>query len=256
MAQEAYKSEDYTPLLQNEPDVELKPTISRDRYSRVKNVIIVIQFIVIASMLLLASTTSQCKKSSPLLYSPVNHLLEEKIVTFRNAIGNDTTKYMGDPSPELDKAWDDLYGFGINKISKDDADQLPVKTVRIPSDPDHYVVALDVYHQLHCLNLIRKAFYWDYYHKLHPGPVINSSISEEEHVPHCIEHLRQSIVCASDVSAIVWYWDVEKNKTISRPAVPHTCKNFDKISEWANQPENRIYWNEFDLYVKPPSDDE
>uniref|UniRef100_A0A0W0FDA5 Tat pathway signal sequence n=1 Tax=Moniliophthora roreri TaxID=221103 RepID=A0A0W0FDA5_MONRR len=245
-SQEAYKSEDYAPLLQNEPDVDLEPRIPRDRYSRIKDIVIVIQFIVIASTLLLVSTTSKYK-SDPLLYSPVNHLLEEKVITFHSGVGNDTTKYMGEPSPELDKAWDDLYGFGINKISKHDADQLPVKTVRIPSDPDHYVVALDVYHQLHCLNLIRKAFHSDYYHKLHAGHVVHPRLSEEEHITHCIEHLRQSIICASDVSTIVWHWNSEKNMTIGRSGVPHTCKNFDKISEWANQPENRFYWRDFDL---------
>lgn len=32
-----------------------------------------------------------------------------------------------------------------------DAVQLANRTVPLPGDPDHYVVILDVFHQLHCL---------------------------------------------------------------------------------------------------------
>lgn len=80
--------------------------------------------------------------------------------------------YRQNPSPEVDRAWDDiakieLFGVdadAIRKLGKD-----PSKAVRIPqewvkTDEPQYLVELDVQHQLHCLNEIRRYAYWDYYY--------------------------------------------------------------------------------------------
>ncbi|KAK7019771.1 hypothetical protein VNI00_017937 [Paramarasmius palmivorus] len=215
-------------------------------------IIMAVQSFVIVVLIVLVFRLAN--KHTPLLYSPVNHLLEDKVVHFHAAVGNDTTIYMEDPSPEVDKAWEALYNNGASRISKHDADQLPLQTVRIPGDPDHYVVALDVFHQLHCLNIMRKVLHRDYYRQLHAhaGHMTETQEDENMHVSHCVEHLRQSIICASDVSTIVWQWNPEKNRTMGRSGVPHTCRNFEKISEWAAQPENRLRFEDFDLHVKPP----
>ncbi|KAK7047091.1 hypothetical protein VNI00_006755 [Paramarasmius palmivorus] len=261
MARKLPDSDGYAPLLQDETDIELKPAKSvqqsRNSGCRIKNAIIVVQSIVILVLILVTMSSYSWRKSGPLLYSPVNHLLEERVVKFHSAIGNDTTIYMGEPSPEVDEAWDELYGFGVNKISKHEADQLPLKTVRIPNDPSHYIVELDVFHQLHCLNIIRKALHRDYYQQLHVhnGHTMESKQDEDEHIAHCIDHLRQSIMCASDVSTIVWQWIPERNRTMGRSGVPHTCRDFEKISEWAGRPENQIRFADFDFDVKPPEDD-
>jgi Mycotoxin biosynthesis protein UstYa len=52
---------------------------------------------------------------------------------------------------------------GINRIDGAMAAQLPNRTTRIPGDDDGYVVGLDVLHQLHCLNILRKSLYPDRY---------------------------------------------------------------------------------------------
>ncbi|KAI8194175.1 hypothetical protein KHU50_011959 [Colletotrichum sp. SAR 10_65] len=75
------------------------------------------------------------------------------------------------PSEEVDKAWDDMArieyfgvsGDALRKMGKD-----PKISVSIPEDwgvgPDKYLVEIDMQHQLHCLNAIRKYAYWDYYY--------------------------------------------------------------------------------------------
>ena len=40
---------------------------------------------------------------------------------------------------------------GISRIPKSQAEMLPNATEAIPGDEEHYVVELDVFHQLHCL---------------------------------------------------------------------------------------------------------
>lgn len=40
---------------------------------------------------------------------------------------------------------------GVSRVPKAIADRLVNSTYRIPGDEQHYVVQLDVFHQLHCL---------------------------------------------------------------------------------------------------------
>ncbi|KIM75131.1 hypothetical protein PILCRDRAFT_38305, partial [Piloderma croceum F 1598] len=81
--------------------------------------------------------------------APAHDVLEYEIKKFPRA--RYISKYHGPPSDQVDQAWEDLYSFGISKIPKSQAALLPNRTVAIPGDEGNYVVALDVFHQLHCL---------------------------------------------------------------------------------------------------------
>ncbi len=51
---------------------------------------------------------------------------------------------------------------GITAIPADDAAKLQTETLQIPGSRD-YLVQLGVFHQLHCLNALRKALYPERY---------------------------------------------------------------------------------------------
>ena len=53
------------------------------------------------------------------------------------------------------------------------------------------------------------------------------------HVSHCIESLRQSLMCASDISIIVWQWNEVVLKAQPHGGIVHTCRDFDRLREWA-----------------------
>jgi hypothetical protein len=84
------------------------------------------------------------------------------------------------PSPEVDAAWDRITDIGMYPISREDI-------VKIQKNPDisiippefwgmgndehgepNYFMEIDVFHQLHCLNALRKGlihnydYYWGY----------------------------------------------------------------------------------------------
>jgi hypothetical protein len=52
---------------------------------------------------------------------------------------------------------------GVSAISSAEAAKLPNRTSAIPSRPNEFVVELDVFHQIHCLNALRKTFYPERY---------------------------------------------------------------------------------------------
>lgn len=55
------------------------------------------------------------------------------------------------------------------------------------------------------------------------------------HMQHCISSLRQSIMCSSDITPIVWQWSQKSQAAKERSDVVHTCRDFDAIKEWARE---------------------
>ncbi|KAJ6551767.1 hypothetical protein B0H19DRAFT_1264401 [Mycena capillaripes] len=171
------------------------------------------------------------KNSWPaLVYSPAQDAVEYGVTTY--AIGGDKRFHIP-PSPALDKAWNDLYNFGISQIPKSQAALLPNKTHPIPGDEANYIVELDVFHNLHCLNMIRKGLHSDYY----------ADAMEIDHLDHCIDWIRQALMCAGDTSVVVWQWDPKQNKTTFQGDVAHTCRNFDKLRDWGKSHMIRTHYD-------------
>ncbi|KAJ6604236.1 hypothetical protein DFH09DRAFT_1122035 [Mycena vulgaris] len=163
------------------------------------------------------------------LYSPAQDVLEYKTVKFHSGFGSDLPIYDQQPSDEVDKAWAALYEFAYSKIPRNQAIRLANKTYPILGDkPTTYMLALDVFHELHCLDEIRKAMYPDYYPGLKTG--VGSS-----HMHHCLSSLRQSIMCTSDISTIVWQWSEKSQAAKERSDILHTCRDFSKLQAWGKE---------------------
>ncbi|KAJ0109998.1 uncharacterized protein J7T55_014800 [Diaporthe amygdali] len=173
------------------------------------------------------------------IYSPANEAVEYvQAKHFRAALFN-LTEYMGYPTADgrTDQLWSNLYNFGISKISKEEAAKLHTPTLAIPGTED-YLIELDVWHELHCLNDIRKVFYPEVYGGLEevtwPNGTINRDTDAFRHWDHCIDSLRQTIMCHADVAPIPFHVNVPDKKGIfPRLATTHTCRNFDRIQQWA-----------------------
>lgn len=129
--------------------------------------------------------------------------------------------------------------------------QLLNRTTRIPGDDNGYVIGLDVFHQLHCLNHLRKILYPDRYRIFDNLTGVNLTLaidhtgllldvqnapfdgSPNGFVEHCVDSIRQSLMCSVDISTIYWQWDTARQKTIANAQTTHICKNFEKIQAWA-----------------------
>ncbi|KAF9486940.1 hypothetical protein BDN71DRAFT_770718 [Pleurotus eryngii] len=162
------------------------------------------------------------------LYSPANEAVSYQHRKFFNGFGRNISPFQVPPSKELDELWEDLHNFRISRIPKSQAKLLPNVMEAIPGDEEHYAVELNVFHELHCLNRIRKTIYSEHY------PDMRISLPGKEiHMSHCLDSIRQSLVCSSDVSLIVWKWDEEAGQSFPRGNVVHRCRDLDRIKEWA-----------------------
>ncbi|KAI1170941.1 hypothetical protein F4777DRAFT_594477 [Nemania sp. FL0916] len=142
-------------------------------------------------------------------------------------------QYAGEASPEIDKAWDDLLSAVDLKLDMNDlhgAERASVHT----ADGKGVLISLDVYHSLHCLDLVRRAIDFRYYYPTGQVPYFYRS-----HVDHCVDYLRQALQCQSDLSPLTYAQSEHKNITIPVFGTPHTCRNFTKVHEWAMERRNQ-----------------
>jgi hypothetical protein len=160
--------------------------------------------------------------------------------------------YFGHPSPEIDAAWADLLRFEYPAVTSEEIEMntglLFTKDDRHPLTGDFHA-ALDVFHNLHCLNAVRKELDKDYYGTHHHGQIEGRTTSDHvhnqpqdalesaqrDHIDHCMNHIRQSLQCRPDLSpaAMHVFTDPEGSKYFLGNAKQHSCYDWDSIMAWA-----------------------
>ncbi|OAQ76796.1 hypothetical protein VFPFJ_10578 [Purpureocillium lilacinum] len=170
------------------------------------------------------------------LYSPANHLVEYNTLKFNRSRGDDKTPFQGWPTDEIDQTWADAYVPGIlSTVDGHTASQLPEQTERLPlrGRENEYVVTLDAFHQMHCLDVVRMALYRDRYDKHFYYPNGTVDYCKWLHVDHCLDQVRQALMCQADVSVVYYAWSNITQGMRPRVDNLHTCRNWTKILEWA-----------------------
>ncbi|KAI9146892.1 Cyclochlorotine biosynthesis protein O [Paramyrothecium foliicola] len=119
--------------------------------------------------------------------------------------------YMGQPNAQVDKLWYDLSelrNFGVDRQTLE-AMNRSKGAVEFLKDGEHtglYETGLEAFHQLHCLNYIRMYSYMDYYEKIDFDMVAESAEKRQEHKDHCVEVLRQRLMCNPDLNIYSYHW--------------------------------------------------
>lgn len=96
-------------------------------------------------------------------------------------------------------------------------------------------------------NFLRKALYLEYYPEqntstlqVHTGNSGLWAFPSRLHgltavySEHCIDSLRQSFMCTSDMTIIREYWSEKDKHLLANFNNVHTCRDFDAIREWSN----------------------
>ncbi|KAK0755807.1 hypothetical protein N5P37_011681 [Trichoderma harzianum] len=94
-----------------------------------------------------------------------------------------------------------------------------------------YMAGIDMFHALHCLNRLRQSFWPEYYPpSTHPNTIIHQGFAC--HLEHCIDHIRQMLMCSGDMTLIPTEWTDYLERNYVNSDVPHTCRNFAKLRDW------------------------
>ncbi|KIX93903.1 uncharacterized protein Z520_10240 [Fonsecaea multimorphosa CBS 102226] len=140
-------------------------------------------------------------------------------------------QYVGEPSPDIDRNWADLLYAPEVGLYGEDAAQLVGKTYQMP-ESGAYRSALDVFHTLHCVNEVRKEldnWYYDFSTHREPPNV------RRMHIDHCLDYLRQSIMCSADMTPATLFWSDANQRVYNSFTNLHTCRNLDLLHAWSKE---------------------
>ncbi|KAK1755396.1 hypothetical protein QBC47DRAFT_188879, partial [Echria macrotheca] len=151
-------------------------------------------------------------------------LLEFKNNTLYRPVTN--PPYVGPPSPEIDAAWKELMGPVTVFLSDDEVDLFPDHQLRFYPEYGLHKAFVTVFHDLHCVNLLRKALSLEYYPEL-------QGYTLPIHLEHCLDSLRLSIMCTGDMTFMPLetseWGDWEKPIT---PTV-YSCRDYKALRTWS-----------------------
>jgi len=168
--------------------------------------------------------------------------------------------YRQKASPEVDEAWEAL---GINYrsvlIPQELAPKVGLDSEKVQINPKYgggFPANVEGLHHLHCLNLLRQGLYYniEYYRKLGTGAFVNEEPIVQRHISHCLDIIRQQLMCQVDVGVLgqVWW----KSDTSDAPQAfvdfntKHVCRNYDEIRQWAE--DRQLPETVPDDYLAPP----
>ncbi|KAJ5689013.1 hypothetical protein N7462_003405 [Penicillium macrosclerotiorum] len=170
-------------------------------------------------------------------YSPALNQIDAgyRIVRFNSTVGS-PTPFGGTPRPEIDNAWAAVDQVRVRGISQEELIRIggSVDDVRLPDDLGGGYMASDMYtHELHCLNFLRKATYPEYYNQSHGFTDLPHVV--RLHLDHCIELIRQFVVCQGDVGLYTFQWLEHYPTPYPKFSTWHQCRNTDSIETWITQ---------------------
>jgi hypothetical protein len=145
------------------------------------------------------------------------------------------------PDRKVDEAWISLDTIRTFPLTAEDVMKLgkdPTITVKYPEEyglgPDAYVGQLDVFHQLHCLNLLRELAWAEYGRNETHGKKPFSDL-HWLHVSHCTDLLLQNIQCTGNMDVLTFNWLEGELWPWPNFYVNHQCRDFDAIVKWQDE---------------------
>ncbi|KXH48924.1 hypothetical protein CSIM01_08583 [Colletotrichum simmondsii] len=139
------------------------------------------------------------------------------------------------PNPESIEAWNRLLPIGRGWVTVKNETALPDLPGLNQSLPEHRAYP-SVFHQLHCLYSTMDAYY-ELIDRLNKNEGAKRELPTDpgwnsEHLNHCWDYLRQTIMCNADVTL---EWRKYNEQVGTGWGYQHECKDWDAIITWAEK---------------------
>lgn len=103
--------------------------------------------------------------------------------------------------------------------------------VKLP-DGSGYLGTLNVDHALHCLQQVHRFMYRDYYIPDMSEAEVKAMLG---HVEHCLECIREYIVCKAEISLVTLIWATEQSTPLENWTFSHVCQKWDALEDRAKE---------------------
>lgn len=145
------------------------------------------------------------------------------------------------PDPSVDAAWESIDNIRTFTITADEVRKLgkdPELVAKFPEEyglgPEAYVAELDIFHQIHCLNLLRNLAWAEYDRSEDHGKKPYSEL-HYVHVAHCTDMLMQNIMCQGSLDVLTFNWMETQDWPFPDFFVNRQCRDFDAIVKWQDE---------------------
>lgn len=140
--------------------------------------------------------------------------------------------YVGQPTTEVEAAWHLLLAPASLRVSEEElqsSDPFGPSTQASVALPNGGRLAwLGVYHELHCVKMLYQA---NYRHQLHPNLTELELRDLQVHADHCIDQLREAVMCHGDVRSLTTFtWKEGYSRPLLSPERPvHRCMDWGML---------------------------
>lgn len=146
--------------------------------------------------------------------------------------------FLQEPSEKTDAAWERLIAENSFAIKESDIVAMrkdPSVAVKLPRKYDidgeqAYMAKASIFHDIHCLDYIRKTAYQEYYF---PNGTDDVPF-HDYHLAHCTMILLEHLTCAGDPSFHVYQWMDEFDEPVTDTNVWRKCWDFETVLEEHN----------------------
>lgn len=164
--------------------------------------------------------------NTPVVYTPASDVGEVEAKTLHTHLF-EANAFKGKPGPSIDAAWENLFTNAYIRLSSEELQRLGRTSTPILDGSGDFLGALDMYHQLHCINYIYQFAHPEYY------KVNETNISTADHVDHCIDMLRQVTMCRADTAIMTFSYQPQQPIAWPDFNMQHECRNWDAVNAWA-----------------------
>ncbi|KAE8446179.1 hypothetical protein EG329_012404 [Mollisiaceae sp. DMI_Dod_QoI] len=142
------------------------------------------------------------------------------------------------PNPEADAWWDELELLRtipitrkeVLKLGKDPEIVAKFEDAYWGLGDDAYMAQVDVFHQMHCLNQLRKLIYPTYYN--YSANTVHHADLWFVHLNHCVDVLAQNLMCTGNTDLYTLNWMETQGYPFPDFNINHQCRDFDALVEW------------------------
>ncbi|KAH7069969.1 hypothetical protein BKA63DRAFT_92591 [Paraphoma chrysanthemicola] len=133
--------------------------------------------------------------------------------------------WSGLPSPKIDTAWHHLLEPTTIRVTASELARSNQSSIELPVGGG-YMAWLGVFHELHCIKMIRQWVYRDYYH-----PNLTSDDFEELsiHADHCLDILRSAAMCHGDTTLTTFGWANKSKPMLNTRPIDHRCVDWSEL---------------------------
>ncbi|PYI05446.1 hypothetical protein BO78DRAFT_419657 [Aspergillus sclerotiicarbonarius CBS 121057] len=184
----------------------------------------------------------QAPRPTPLsIYSPLVEAVGDtsRMETFKGTFW-ESSPYHGPPTDEVMAAWKHITHIPLLNFTAEEISRMghSLDSVQYPLERGGgYVAQFEAIHQLHCLH----SLWQDHHYQKHPEmfPDLTESINAfpdvmEEHYEHCVNMLRQRLMCTPDPNFVTWRWVEGITGPYADFNTPHVCQDYEALLEWGH----------------------